>query len=315
MTITFKDVFFKGRSLYKCRIKRDMTLEEITAVLVSAVETIEKEIDLSQVQLKKLGIYEACKLQSKNLLTDIINALIAADASFGVLFEEIQTQINSLTTIISTSSDEKVKASATDTSSGYLDTKIVSDQVGPITSTGTAIKLMGFLPIGAVLYIDASRVADFDGTGKGKTGTDVYGFAISNGQNGTRNRLGKFPRFTTTLAEAGTSGGSNSITIKKENISSFDLAVSGSINEALVTDQEAKIKFNVNRIADGAGGSTLLLRFGTGQDGSNEMKTLGFSVKHSHTFTLKSSHVNATPTAISILPEYINEIPIQRINV
>lgn len=315
MTITFKDVFWKGKSLYGCKIKKDMTAEQVTVVLIDAIESIEKEIDLSQVQLRKLGIYDKCKLEVKNLLTAVLNALITADETFAATIQDIQTQINNVNNLIGVASDEKVKASATDTAAGYLGDKIVSSQVGPIKYNQGTVELAGFLPIGAVIMIDASRVGDFDGTGKGKSGTDVWGFAISNGQNGTRNRLGKFPRFTTNLVEAGNTGGANSITITKDNIASFDLAVSGSIADGLADDVFAKIRFNTNKIADGSGGSTLLLRLGDGLSGSNEMRTLGFNVKHSHTFTLKSSHVNANPTAVSILPEYINEIPIQRINV
>lgn len=315
MTITFKDVFWKGKSLYGCKIKKDMTAEQVTAVLVEAIESIEKEIDLSQVQLQKIGIYDKCKLQVKNLLTAVLNALITADEDFASTINDIQTQVNNVVQQISVAVDEKVKASSTDPTAGFLDSKIVSDQVGPISYNAGSIKLMGFLPIGAVIMIDAARVGDFDGTGKGKAGTDVWGFAISNGQNGTRNRLGKFPRYTANLVEAGNTGGSDTISITKDNIASFDLAVSGSIADALTDDVFAKIRFNTNKIADGSGGSTLLLRLGDGLNGSNEMRTLGFNVKHSHTFTLKSSHVNANPTAISILPAYINEIPIQRINV
>lgn len=315
MTITFKEVYWKGKALYGCKIQKDMTAEQVTKVLVDAIEAIEKEIDLSQVQLLKLGIHDKCKLQVKNLLTATLNALITADENFAQTINEIQTQINNVVNQIGIAVDEKVKASAADTTAGYLGDKIISQQVGPIKYNTTSVELAGFLPIGAVIMIDASRLGDFDGTGKGKTGTDVWGFAISNGQNGTRNRLGKFPRFTTTLVEAGNTGGANSISISKDNISSFDLAVSGAIADGLADDVFAKIRFNTNKIADGSGGSTLLLRLGDGLSGSNEMRTLGFNVKHSHTFTLKSSHVNPTPVAVSILPEYINEIPIQRINV
>jgi hypothetical protein len=315
MITTFKDVIWKGKSLYNCKITRDMTNEQVVAVLVKGLEDIEKEIDLSQVKLKELGIYDQCKLQYKNLLTEILNALISKDQSFAKTISDMQTQVNNIKQTADTDTDEKVKVSPLDTTSGYLVDKITSQQKGTIKNTGSALVLMGFAPVGAVMMIDAGRVGDFDATGKGKPDTDVYGWAISNGQNGTRNMLGKFPRFVSNLADAGNTGGANTTFIGKENISSFDMAVSGAINEALVPDIAPKFKVNYIMMSDGPGGGHVVLVHTNGLTGSKEINVMPFSVKHSHTFTLKASHSNPNPSQLNIVPEYIYEIPIQRINV
>ena len=315
MITTFKDVIWKGKSLYNCKITRDMNNEQVVKVLVDAIEAIEHEIDLSQVKLKELGIYDACKLQYKNLLTEILNSLIAKDQSFAKTISDMQTQVNNIKQTADTDTDEKVKVTQADTTSGYLLDKIVSPQKGTITYKGSYLSLMGFAPVGAVMMIDNGRVGDFDATGKGKPDTDVWGWAISNGQNGTRNRLGKFPRFIATLADAGNTGGANTTIIGKENISSFDMAVSGSINEALPNDIALKFKTDYAMFSDGPGGGTAIVKLGNGLAGSKEISIPPFSVKHSHTFTLKASHSNPNPSQLNIVPEYIYEIPIQRINV
>jgi hypothetical protein len=315
MITTFRDVIWKGKSLLDCKITRDMNNEEVIAVLVKEIENIEKEIDLSQVKIKDLGIVDACKLQYKNMLTEILNALIAKDMSFAQLLSDIQKQVNNFQATKDTDTDEKVKVNATDTTAGYLVDKVVSPQKGSVKVVGNQLSLMGFAPVGAVMMIDNGRIGDFDATGKGKVDTDVWGWAISNGQNGTRNRLGKFPRFIGALADAGNTGGANTTIIGKENISSFDMAVSGSINEALPNDINLKFKTDYAMFSDGPGGGTAIVKLGGGLAGSKEVAILPFNIKHSHTFTLKASHSNPNPSQLNIVPEYIYEIPIQRINV
>jgi hypothetical protein len=172
----------------------------------------------------------------------------------------------------------------------------------------------GFMPVGSVCYIDNGRIGDFDATGKGKPLTDVWGWAISNGNNGTRNRLNKFLRTIATNTDAGKSGGSNEVALTSANIPSFDIPVDGSIGSALGTEQ-FEIKLEANKISDGSGGDVYLLRVGTGQSGVNSIKTIGKNLAHTHTFDLKGAFSNPVVSKISLIPEYLFEIPIQRINV
>lgn len=312
--ITLKDIVHKGRQFFGCRVKKDMNLQEILEVYAKAVIAIETAIDLNSVRLKDLGIIDTCKLQAKNLLSEILNLLIAGDKDIRNSLQQIQTNINNFSSTIGNIKDEKAKVSSADTAAGYLKDKITSDQSGCITDKGDRLLLMGFAPIGSVMIIDAGRVGDFDGTGKGKAATDVWGWAISNGQNGTRNRLGKFARYVSALADAGNTGGADDFTVKGANLESLTLGVSGTIADALVTPVKAKITFNTNRIADGSGGSTTLLRFTDENDGNFGMFTLPLDLKHSHTFSLNAQHSNPNPVAIPLLPSFISEIPIQRIN-
>jgi len=313
MITTFKDVIWKGKSIYDCKITRDMTNEEVIKVLVKAIEDIEKEIDLSQVKLKELGITDSCKLQYKNLLTEILNSLIAKDASFAKSLANMNTQITNFLNTKFVDTDEKVKVSAADTTTGYLVDKVVSPQTGSIKDDGTKLTLMGFAPVGAVMMIDAGRVVDFDPTGKGKANTDVWGWAISNGANGTRNRLGKFPRFINVIADAGGTGGANSAIVDKSNIAAFDTTVSGTIADALVADIKLFWLTDYANFSDGPGGHMALVKLGDGYGGNKKVNVNTFSVKHTHTFSLKASHSNPNPTPLPLVPEYIYEIPIQRI--
>lgn len=317
--ITFNEVVYKSKQLLGCRIRKDMNGNEIICALSYAISDIENFINLDGVKITDINV-DKCSKDGKNLLTRILNALISADSIFSTELATIKTQIQTLIDAGDLDTDEKVKTNSTDGVSGYLQDKVYSDQAGCVSVkteilSGVENKkllLMGFIPVGGLIYVDASRVGDLDNTGKGKVNTDLWGFALSNGQNGTRNRLGKFVRNIDTLANAGNSGGSASFTVAKENISSYDLAVAGSISDALVDDIMVPMKFDTNKLADGSGGSVNLLRLGTGQSGAQTMNGK-FNAKHTHSFTLSSKHINATPTPIPLIPEFMYEIPLVRI--
>lgn len=313
--VTFDDIIYKGRALLDCRIKKDMTGKEVLFQVACVIEDIEKEINLGQVFIDKLGI-DKCKLKGQTLLTAILNALIAQDISISHSISDIQTWINNQTTTTDTDTDEKVKVTSDAAEqAGYLKDKITTPQTSSIAYTNGVVSFYGFVPVGAVFFIDKKRVSDFDVNGKGKANTDVYGYAFSDGRNGTRNRFDMFIRTVDDVNNAGNTGGNNSFVIAKENLSSFELPVTGTISEALVADIQATFKLDANKITDGAGGSVWLLRSGPGQSGSETIKTLPFNIKHSHSFSLKAQYTNATPTPISLIPKHILEIPIERIPV
>lgn len=311
---TFKDVINKGKCLFSNRIKKDMKLDEALEVYACAIIKLEKETGLDSVRLDKLGIDNACKLKAKNLLSEIINTLIATDEGLSGSIVNLQKQITNFLNSVGNLKDEKVKASIDDDTPGYLVDKIASTQPGTVglTTDNSQVLLSGFVPLASCFYIDASRIGDFDGTGKGKAGTDVYGYAISNGNNGTRNRLNKFPRFIGTNNDAGTTAGSNTVKLTAAQIPSLTLPVTGSIGNGL-GPTTIKMKFDVNRISDGAGGNTLLLRLTDGQNGQREMEGQTINLSHTHTFNLEAKRENTTLEPIATVPEFIYEIPIQRI--
>jgi hypothetical protein len=311
--VTFDELIYKGRNLLGCRIKRNMNGSQILNEISEVICQIEKAINLDKVKITDLGL-DTCDKTGKNLLTRILNALIQNDID---LFEEIRLikkHLDDIDQFFDTDTDILVKVNKDDPAAGYLEDKIFTYQKGNIQTSAdkTRIEFMGFVPIGTVIMVDAARVGDLDNAGKGKTDTDLWGWALSNGQNGTRNRLGKFPRFITALGDAGSQGGSANFVVQKANMGSFSLPVTGNIADALPADIEGSLKMDTNNIHDGIGGAVPLVRHGTGLTGAHEMK-FKFNVKHTHTFSLNAALVNATPTPISLLPEYIYEIPLQRI--
>lgn len=312
--ISWKDVVNKGKCLLGGRIKKDMTLAEALEVYSCVLIDLEKNTDLSSVRLKDLGLDNTCKIKAKNLLSEIINKLVLADKAALDAFAGLQQSFINFTESTSQLKDEKVKTSDDpEETAGYLFEKIVSPQSGTVVMEDGKLNLMGFAPVGAVMMIDAGRISDFDGTGKGKSGTDVWGWALSNGQNGTRNRFGKFPRFVTVNGDAGTTAGANAVKLGAANVPSISLPVSGTIAEAL-DNVTPEMSFDIARINDGAGGSTLLLKQTQGHKGQQKMGNEPLNVKHSHGFNMTAKLENTNVTEIATLPEFIFELPIQRIN-
>src|SRR5688572_27077886 len=81
MEVTFREVVYSNsKSLCDCLIKKGMNLEQAFEVVCKLIKCISKDVDLSQVKIKALNLEEKCELET-NMLTAILNALIAADAS------------------------------------------------------------------------------------------------------------------------------------------------------------------------------------------------------------------------------------------
>jgi hypothetical protein len=296
-------------------VKKGMTFDEAMVAICKRLKNIEHEIDLTGVLLKELGIKNNCKLTYKNLLTEIINALIKKDIDFSTQLSVLQTLVNQINTTLGAYSDTKVSASATDTASGFLNSKITTGQVGAIEYLSDKIVFMGFVPVGSVFMISKNRLVDFDLSGKGRAGSDVWGYAIANGSNGTTNRLGAFPRYTSNLALAGNREGADTVLVTESMIPSLNINVTGTINDDLITPVSVEMEFNTNKINDGSGGSDNLLRYTPpGTPGSSVMRSRTIDLKHAHSHSLTARRVNNSPVPLSVVPSHILEIPIERIN-
>jgi len=310
--ISFRDVTYKGKGLCDCLIEKDMSLEEALEVYCKIVQDINKNIKLSCVKTGLIGIKDTCDLKCDNLLAEILNALIDSDININNSIDLINIRITNLIASIVVVADEKVKTSSADPTAGFLSDKIATAQPGTISTANDKLTFIGFAPVGSVMFINKSRLSDFEGSGKGKAGTDVYGWAIGNGQNGTVNRLGVFPMYTDDVNNAGTKAGANSVTLTPANIPGFNMNVTGTIAQALTTPVQFQMKF------DGIGtigtGSNYALKGGNGLSGSWNVYTIPANLAHTHTFDLIATRVNSA-TAISILPSFIKEIPIERIPV
>jgi hypothetical protein len=315
MTVTFRDVIMSNsKAICKCLIKKNMNLEEAMAILCKVIEQVENGVDLDKVKLKELGLTDLTKLKT-NVLTAIINALIAKDNSLALSINGFQQSVSNINGSLNNLKDEKVKTGSTNgETAGYLSDKIATNQPGSISvTTDFKVLITGFVPVGAVFYINKSRLVDFEVNGKGKANTDVYGYAISNGANGTTNRLGKFPRYAADITKGGDQGGSNSLVLTANHIPSLELPIQATVGTGL-GPKVFDIKVNTNRLTDGSGGGTTLVRYTAEGDGNSPMK-INMDLSHSHSISGKATRDNATPTQISLVPEHILEIPIERITV
>lgn len=308
------DIIWNGRPLLNQAIKKGMSMTEVTLALSCFISNFDEAFRMGTLDYVALGL-DKCDLEGDDysiILLNVLNKMIANTKTIQQALGNITTVNTQTNTYITNSTDEKVKVSAKDTTPGYLSEKIKSAQPGTLVVNADNITLIGFVPIGAIIMIDAAFLSKFDTNGLGKADTDASCFAISNGQNGTKNRLGKFPRWATTLATAGNTGGNNSVTLTKENIPSFDIPVSGSISDALVAPVVTKTKFDKQIVKD-SGGSTWVPKIGTGRVGSEEVQSLDLDLKHSHAFNLSGKYSNAVLKELQLLPLYIDEVPIQRI--
>lgn len=312
--VTFRDIIYtNNKSLCNCLIKKGMTLEQALDVICDVTTLINERINLDAVKMQDLGI--TCKDElKKNLLALVINKLIAGNKGILDQIGTFKDLVNSINQNITGIKDEFVKVSKDDTA-GYLKDKLITNQPGSISVTDDfKILITGFVPVGAQMMISKSRIGDFDNTGKGKRTTDLYGYAISNGANGTTNRLGLFSKYTSDVANAGDKDGSNTYTLKAENIPSLTIPVSGTIQQGLGPVAPVS-KLNINYINDGAGGSTPLLRHTPGNNGSVSQPGNTLELAHSHAFNLNAKITNTAIADIAIIPEHILEIPIERITV
>lgn len=312
--ISFREIVnTNSNSICDCLIKKGMNLEEALDLICKSYLPVRKALELDQVKFKDLGINITCALTYKNLLTEIINALIQKDIDILKSFEVLIQTVNSIIDAAASYKDEKVKLSAASSEAKYLSDYISTLQPGTITNVEDKLVFIGFVPIGTVMMINKSRLPDFETNGKGKINTDVYGYAICNGNNGTINRLGKMVKFATDVSDAGKSGGADTFTIADTNIPSLAMGVTGTISDALVTPVKTKTSYYINIINDGAGGTEKLLRWTADGNGTNEVLSKALDLRHGHSFNLSASRTNTNPTPIDILPSHILEIPIERI--
>ena len=187
--LLFNALEYQGKSLLMKNIKPGMKGNEILEIISCALEAIYKDLDLSCVDFSKLGIVlgacnnENVKLSLCSLFTTLAEQLSITNTNVSNLSQTvsgIQQTVNSFT-------DKFVKVNGLDTTAGYLSDKIYSDQPDTVSvlPDNSKIKLHGFCPIGGIIGYNTADLSMFDATGKGKPNTDVWGFAMCNGKNGT----------------------------------------------------------------------------------------------------------------------------------
>lgn len=299
-----------GKSLLLNNVKDGDKFNDLLFVLDKAIETLFKNDALDCINLKDLGI--DCPDKNKTKACIIMEWLTANLQTNSKSIATLTGVLNTIQTSVGNLADEKVKVKAAGTS-GYLES-IISGPTTAISFENNKINFTGFIPVGARATINKNRLVDFDATGKGKIGTDLWGWAMRNGNNGLKNVMGHFPMFTDNIANADIIGGSKDFTISKDNIQTFSIPVSGTIAEALENNVKFKVGYKHYRSFDGVNsGASKPIKDIKSNTGDVDWFTDPANFKHSHGFNLKVDHTNANPTPISLLPLHIKEIPIERI--
>lgn len=306
------EVKYDGNSFIELAIKKGMKTTEVIHALACATAAVKKALDLDCLDYKGLGL-DKCAIQKLDYdarLCAVLNKIVSTQLNFAKTLTTLNKVGDGSTNIAA--SDNLVKISKDDTVAGYLGSKLVSTQPGTLVvsksaANGDKMSLVGFVPLGAVIIIDGSRADAFDNTGKGKADTDCSCFAISNGQNGTRNRMGRFPRWATLVGKAGDIGGADEFKVALKNISAFELGIDLETSEYQGSGYNNLSTETIELGANGFGNTKEIVT-NNGLISSN-------SFTHKHTVKGKISHApnpNAVE-AIKLLPLYIDELPIQRI--
>jgi len=291
--------------LFGKNVKPGMPLNKVFCVLDALLDNLFGQIGYDCVDLKKLGI--ECLDEGADKKCIILNWLIDHVIDIESDIADILIKIQILQTTIGTLKDEKVKVRAAGISN-YLENLIIAPSTN-IQYNDNSIVLSGFVPIGFRGTVNANRLPDFDATGKGKAGTDMWGWAIRNGNNGTINALGLFLKYVDDVTVADVVDGVTGFVVDKSNIRTFTLPVTGLINEAL--ENGVKFKYDATNNLNGGPRPNGFASNHTGSVSEYESKPLNF--KHSHTFTLNATHTNPDPVEIPLVPKHLKEIPIERI--
>lgn len=154
---------------------------------------------------------------------------------------------------------------------------IQSCQVGAVIKAGTGasatVTFKGFVPIGGIMPMAPSGLANFDASGLGKSNTDACGWALCDGRNGTINMIGLVPVCTTDMTggspylsgptmPVGVPGGLYSVSLVTANIPTmpFSAGLSGAsaaLDYYQVSRKHAQTGDNtMGYMPDGVGTST-----------------------------------------------------------
>lgn len=126
-------------------------------------------------------------LATNPTLNQIIQRLILQFCELSAAYNTLQTQVNGITANLSTNIGNFLGNAI-----GSCQGTTVLNKTG--TGATTAFSLKGFVPIGTIIMAGSNlNLADFDGSGLGRSGTSACGWAICNGNHGTDNMSGLFP--------------------------------------------------------------------------------------------------------------------------
>lgn len=307
-TKTSKLVYDMDKNLFGEQVKKGAPMNDILCVMDKLFEAAFKGLNVDCIDLESLGI--KCSDPSKTKQCQIIEYLVAGLTTANSTMNSLQTVFQQVKTSIGTFADEKVKID-TAGKAGYLSEFFSTNAPDTIKYINDKLIIRGLVPVGFRGTVSRNRLSDFDTTGKGRVATDLWGWAINNGNNGLINLLGVFPMYTDDVTKSDITGGSVNFTISASNIKTFSIPVTGTITEALENDVKFKINIGARNKCFGIGGCRLVLVPEPGADATYTTESKNF--KHTHAFNLASAHTNPNPTPIDLIPKHIKVIPIERI--
>jgi hypothetical protein len=304
------DLRYNGKeTLIHGNIKTNDPFHKVLCAISQSLDILHKNDLLDCIDLKTLGI--TCPDDSKSKICVIMEWVTATLLTNSKSLATLSGSLNTIMTSIGQLNDSKVKVK--DAGTANVLANLIDAPNSAVQFSDNKVSFYGFVPVGARTTVNKNRLSDFDSTGKGKPGTDLWGWAIRNGQNGLANALGHFPMYTDSVNNADTKGGAASFTVSKDNIATFSIPVSGTITEALQNDMKFKIGYLHVRSFDGASGIDKPVKDRRVDGNDQEWFTPGYNFKHTHGFNLTAAHTKAQPTHIELIPLHIKEIPIERI--
>lgn len=315
------DILWNGKSFFKEAIKKGMKLDQVITVLLNITCQLDKGFKFDCINLKEIGL-DKCnfhEMSPADRMCTLINTILNSEKTLAKSFANLEKFVNQTLKTPGTGTgntaftDQFVKASATDTTAGTLDQKIKSSQPGTLTYNPTDLTFTGFVPIYGCIMIDKAGINKFESTGLGKVNSDCWCYAISDGRNGTVNRMGRFPRWASAITDIGNTGGNKNFTVKISNIETFNIQVTGSIGASQYSGAPV-----VNADSSQAQGNQMgnigiydNLIPPNSQFGNVQLPVT--NLDHTHDHNLVIDHTNVNVAAIDLLPLYIDEIPIVRI--
>lgn len=301
-------IYDMDKKLFGEQVSKGTPMNDILCIMDKLFEAAFKGVNIECIDLETLGIKceDTTKTKQCQVIEYLISGLTTANATMNTLstvFQQVKSSIGSF-------NDEKVKITATG-KVGYLADHFASNAPDTIKYINDQVIFYGLVPVGFRGSVARNRLGDFDSTGKGKIKTDLWGWAINNGNNGTVSLLGYFPMYTDDINNSNITGGSINFTITAANIKTFAIPVTGTISEALDNDVKFKININAMNKCFGLGSCRKVLVPEPGADATYESDAKNF--RHTHAFNLAATHTNPTPTPIDLIPRHIKVIPIERI--
>lgn len=305
---------YDGKVLLDGNVKAKTPLNKLLSDLSNLAIDFDKAIALERVN-EEYPVFEgASGYKGADAIAMLFNRLGDAVTDMSKIIGDINTNLEDGNDI--SSALYKVKVNPSDEEGKYLTDKITSEQSGTIdVQDNKNLYLKGLVPLGFVGFVTKSSLSYFDGTGKGKASTPYYGWAVSNGQNGTDNLMkGRYLRIPSTLDDASKEDGSAEFTVNLKNVESFEVPVTGSLGNGGSATQRFITKLKKFVIGSSTAKNTTVYS-PTGPDGEDNVSSENTDISHTHSSTLKSSHVNNSPVPIKLAPSAVNLIPIQKINV